>query len=158
MTKLLIAMGAILPMLLVLMPTPHSATANGPVEVWLGTCSGVQAVPAGAQVTVFGRWGAKNEGLIRAWLTAADVTFSVNGEPLPDANNLWSPPYKEDGVARTMWAVTLDPLASGESYTLQWTWGLTHPVIDGYDYDGVRGPDRFGPGVAFEGACTLTAS
>ena len=161
MKRFLIALGAIVPMLFAVTLTPHSTAANEPVEVSLKDCLpvGIEAVPAGTPVTVKVGWGAKTRGLVQDALNATDFTLSVNGEPLPNANNLWSPPSRYSGgwAWVTWWSVTLDPLAPGESYTLQWTWRLSHPVVDGYDYGLNIGLDRVGPNVTV-GTCTVTAS
>ena len=99
-------------------------------------------------------------------VSAVDQSISVDGEPISNPNDLYGPTVAgdQDGDGdsefATYWNLTLDPLEAGQTYVIESSVDLTHPIIEepGGDYDGDGRPDRIGPGEIASGTCTLTAT
>ena len=154
--------------LTILLSSPSVARGDEPVEVSFRGCAeaGSQEVPVGAALNVSGGWVAHRPGLVRSFLSAADLSLSVDGTPISNANDLYGPTIDVgdmdgdgDSEFGTFWTLTLGPLEAGESYVVYMSLGLTHPIIDGGDYNGDGRPDRFGPGEnLWSGTCTLMAT
>ncbi len=147
--------------LTVLLSSRPVATANEPVDVSFGACfqsaGGSLEVLPGADINVWGGWGAHKRGLIAAYLSAVDQSLSVNGTPIANANDLYGPVVgdRDSGFA-TYWNLALDPLEPGQTYVIDQSLGLTHPIIDGGDYNGDGRPDLLGPGEnLWNFTCTL---
>jgi len=154
---LIVMLAGLAPALLLTLalPAPAAATDGEPVIVNVGRCQGVQEVPSGVPITITLGWEATQHGLVRAFLTAAELSVTVDGELIPNANQLWGPIFETDtGNSRTRWAFTLDALPVGESYNIQWDLALSHRITDGYP---LPHPNLYGPGSVVSGSCTITA-
>ena len=152
--------------LTVLLSSPSVARGAEPVEVRIADCTGSLQVPAGAEIVVSGGWLAHKRGLVRAYLSAAEMFVSVDGTPVANANDLYGPivnigDWDGDGDSEfaTFWSLTLGALEAGQSHELDWSAGLTRRITDGGDYDGDGRPDWFGPGEnLWSRTCTLIAT
>ena len=156
--------------LTVLLSSRPVATADEPVNIRFYGCAwpgGSQEVPTGADINVWSGWIAHKRGMIKAYLSAVDLSITVDGTPIPNANDLHGPIVDAgdvdgdgDSEFATYWNLTLDPLEAGQKYVIESSVDLTHPIIDtpGGDYDGDGRPDRIGPGEIASGTCTLTAA
>ena len=119
-------------------------------------------VPAGSEVVVAQRWEANTRGLVRDFLRAQSTDLTVNGGAPVDVSDQWGTIIlvPADHVYRTsMFLPTGVTLAAGESMTFDLVLALSHRLLDGLtlaDGDSHK-PLFFGPGVAFEFACTVTA-
>jgi hypothetical protein len=140
----------------------QSSAAVVPAFVCAVILDGKWTVPAGAEVVVDQGWEARNRGLVQAFLNAQSTTLAVNGGSAVDVSDRWGPieHLPTAGVYRA--AVTLPTgivLATGESMTFNLKLPLSHRVLDGFTLeDGAsHKPLFFGPGLAFEFACTVTA-
>lgn len=116
---------------------------------------------AGAEIRIVQSWETKNIGLLIDFLTAQTTSLSVNGGDAFDLSAAYSPPTLSADVYAA--AATYDTgiaLAVGESMTFVLTIELSHRVHDGFTFadEETHKPVFFGPGVAFEFACTVTGA
>jgi hypothetical protein len=103
-------------------------------------------------------WSACRRGAVQNFLTATNLSWSLNGEGLnlsgEDTNEYWShlftvPPVDTSSACMgapleeiwsTAWNYPIGQLPPGE-YTVNFSWWLDHPVTDVADYDGDGHPD-----------------
>jgi hypothetical protein len=140
----------------------QGSTAVVPAFVCAVILGGDWTVPAGAEVVVDQRWEARNRGLVQSFLNAQATTLSLNGGPAVDVSGSWGPiaPVPADGVYRAELALsTGTSLSAGQSMTFDLVLPLSHRVHDGFTLeDGTsHKPLFFGPGVAFDFPCRVTA-
>jgi len=123
---------------------------------------GSWTVPAGAEIVVDQRWEAKNQGLVQMFLNAQSATLGVNGGNAADVSRAWEPIVRvpADGVYRTELSVPTGViLTAGQSTNFDLALSLSFPIHDGFTLvDGAtHKPLFFGPGIAFDFPCTVTA-
>jgi hypothetical protein len=131
------------------------AASAEPATVSLVACvlvhGGTATVPAGSTVTFRFGWLTREEALAEQFLQVVDVTASVDGVPVADANSYWTDPASTGSGWLTNWLYpTGITLGAGDSLTLTWDATLSHPVADGFG--GVASDDVFGAPVT----CTVT--
>jgi hypothetical protein len=119
--------------------------------------------PAGSAISITLAWETKNRGLLVNYLQAQTTTISINGGPPVDASQAYSSPSEdsEDGFSSAMTTyATGITLAAGESMSFVLVITLSHQLLDGFTLEDevTHRPLFFGPGVAFEFACTVTGA
>jgi hypothetical protein len=119
--------------------------------------------PAGSAISIALAWETKNRGLLVNYLQAQTTTISINGGPPVDASQAYSfsSQDSEDGFSSAMTTyATGITLAAGESMSFVLVITLSHQLLDGFTLEDevTHRPLFFGPGVAFEFACTVTGA
>jgi hypothetical protein len=145
-----------------------SITAQGnPAVVPAFLCAvvfgGQWTVPGGSDIVVNQRWEAKTKGLVQDFLNAQTTTLAVNGGPPADVSDFWGPIAQVPSVGDYRTSTSLPTgvtLATGDAMTFDLALAMSHPVLDGFTLAEEHGrqPLFFGPGVAFNFPCTVTAN
>jgi len=119
-------------------------------------------VPAGSDVVVAQRWEAKNIGLVQVFLNAQTTTLRVNaGAPLDISGEYVPISAAPGGTYFTRVAHdTGITLGAGESLMFNFVISFSHQFLDGFTLadETSHRPLFFGPGVAFEFPCEVTAA
>jgi hypothetical protein len=94
-------------------------------------------------------WFADTEELIEEFLQNADFVVTLDGEPLPHANEFWNEPasvgdfdFDGDEDYETSWLYPLGMLPPGR-HTITWEMIFSEPTSDGLDMDGDGEPDVY---------------
>jgi len=119
-----------------------------------------QTVYSNQEIIFVMGWAACRKGLVQDYLTAVNMTFTLDGESLfgsnTESNQYWgaisempAPPAAEACIGKTPeilwragWEYSYGQLPAGD-YTVYFAHQVDHPVIDGGDYDGDGSPDMF---------------
>ena len=121
---------------------------------------GSMTVPAGSEIVITQRWGAKTAGLVQDFLIAQTTTIVVNDGPPTDVSDGYDPiAGAPDGSYFTrVFQPTGITLNAGESMTFVLTLELAHQIHDGFTFEDEDNNKKlfFGPGVAFQFPCTIT--
>lgn len=156
---------------LALLAVPLAPAASSAV-VRLPACvfgSGERTVPAGSDVTVAAAWLSMARAGVTQFVDAVEVTATVDGTAVPDANSYFGPithnlvPSGTSGPALpswwgTEWAYGVGTLENpGDQVVVSTSWNLTRPVLE--VNLALSPPASFiGPGEIFGGTCTITAT
>lgn len=148
------------------------ASAASSVVVRLPACvagSGEMTVPAGSDITVAAAWISMARAGVAQFVDAVEITATVDGAALPDANSYFGPithklvPSGTSGAALpswwgTEWAYGVGTLESpGDQLVVSTNWNLTSSILE--VNLALSPPAAFiGPGVVFGGTCTITAT
>lgn len=115
-------------------------------------------VTADQTILLGARWGACNKGLTQAWAKTATIMYSVDGQDLfaseKESRQYWHAPVVHpngdpsrciphtETVWMTYWQYEFGPLEAGDhmAHVSYWNHGVP---VDGGDYDGAGGPDKF---------------
>lgn len=142
------------------------AEAGGtPVEVGAFGCiasGGHRSVPAGSMIVIRNGWLSTVVAGVRSFLGAQTSILSVNDGPMVDVSD----DYTEPEQAPDLWASWLRhptgvTLANpGDSMRFTFALLFDRRVTDTADLDGDGSidPVGYGPGLAFGGTCTVTAT
>jgi len=124
---------------------------------------GETTVPAGSRIVLLFGWGAKNRGLVQAFLNAQTTTISLNGGAPIDISDSYSPikelptPPPERAFASNVRHDTGVTLSAGRSLQVDGTIVVSNPVVDFFDETTHR-PVLFQPGQPESFSCRITAS
>jgi hypothetical protein len=101
-------------------------------------------------------WVAEGEGLTKVGVQATVLDVAVNGVPLTDTAAFWAAPTPADfpGQYVAYWAYPLGPVS--RTFTVSFTWTLTHPVVDRVFLNANGSPFVYPSGVLLSGSCTVT--
>lgn len=121
---------------------------------------GSMTVPAGSEIVVTQRWGAKTMGLVQDFLNAQTTTIAVDNAAPIDVSDGYDPiALAADGSYFTrVFQPTGITLNAGESMTFVLTIELGHQIHDGFTFEDEDNNKKlfFGPGIAGEFPCTVT--
>jgi hypothetical protein len=135
--------------------TASAATTVVPLAPCVFTAGGHWSVPAGSDVVVRVGW-AERRGLVEQFLDAVTVGASVDGVPVADTAQYWGPIDPSAGTPGffvSQWRYDVGTLANaGDHVTVGITWTLANAVRTTVPVG------WYGPGVVFDGTCTITAS
>jgi hypothetical protein len=113
------------------------SSASSPTVIRFFGCvylhGGSVSVPAGTPVVLQAGWAAKTRGLIEDFLHTVTTTAALNGDPVTNADSLWtSPDPTTDAPYWSTWQFYPGgTLAAGQSVTLTLDWTVSHPYWDG---------------------------
>ena len=100
-------------------------------------------------------------GLVRQFLNAQTSLLAIDGAEPDDVSDTWGPVLAVPGGYRSSSLMpTGITLAAGQSITFDLSLAMSHRVHDGFtlaDGDSSK-PLFFGPGIAFEWSCTVSAT
>lgn len=118
--------------------------------------------PAGSTIHIVQGWAAKNRGLLLDYLQAQTTTISIDGGTPVDVSQAYASPTQEGGgqYEALLTYPTGRTLAVGESMSFVLVITLSHQLQDGFTLEDetTHRPLFFGPGAAFEFACTVTGA
>jgi len=140
----------------------YAQTAIVPAFVCAVIFGGSVTVPAGSEIVVAQRWGAKTRGLVQAFLNAQTTTIVVNDGAAIDVSGGYDPIASVPGGG--YFTRVLQPtgvtVGVGESMTFDLLLEFSHRLHDGYTFEDGDSHKLlfFGPGVAFEFPCTVTGN
>lgn len=149
-----------------------AASAASSVVVRLPACvagSGERTVPAGSDVTVAAAWLSMARAGVMQFLDAVEVTATVDGTAVTDANSYFGPithklvPSGASAPALpswwgTEWAYGIGTLESaGDQFVVSTDWSLTSRILEVH-LDLSPRAAFIGPGGVFGGTCTITAT
>ncbi len=151
--------------LLVPVGAVHADGGSVLIRPWL---SSDFTVYTNQEVILGADWGACNQGLLTAFLTAIHLYWTIDGKPLfstPNADlQYWSAPVEGGPVLPqcvrqagntwgAFWQYSLGKLPPGD-YQVHLVYYLDHPITDGSDYNGDGSPDIFN-GVILDRTTTI---
>ncbi|MGH2594295.1 MAG: hypothetical protein ACRDGG_12360, partial [Anaerolineae bacterium] len=113
-------------------------------------CNCQRDVRAGQPALVVWVWNATDAALVDAFLSAVDMTVTIDGKSLDDPGQYWGSIESGEEGMRARWLYALPPLDPG-SHTVQVSVTSDVELTDGRDANGDGRPDTFGPGVLYDG-------
>jgi len=109
------------------------STEKEPIDINVSQTERI--VPANTPVNLFLGWGAKTGDLVAEFISAAQFEITLDGTPLPEATNPWSPiELSGNGKYESRWSFSLGILQPGQ-HTVQINITLKNPVSDGLGYN-----------------------
>jgi serine/threonine protein kinase len=96
-------------------------------------------------VEVHWSWAAKTPDYLNQWKAGTVLTVTVDGRPVEQPQQYWTPSTVSTGEAEMFWIYSLPPLEPGEHLIGFVVWS-DKKLTDGLDGNGDGQPDTYGPG------------
>jgi serine/threonine protein kinase len=96
------------------------------------------------------RWGAKSNDLLNQFKAGTTLSVTLDGKPLLEPQQYWSPPQLIDGEPGMSWVYEMPSLNPG-SHIIKFVVSSDKPLTDGLDENGDGQLDTFGPGNIYTG-------
>jgi serine/threonine protein kinase len=101
-------------------------------------------------------WAAKTSGYLDQWKAGTVLTVTVDGVPVKNPAQYWSPPTVADGEAEMFWGYPLPVLEPG-AHLIEFAVWSNKKLTDGLDENGDGQMDTYGPGAILNGYVEVIA-